>query len=520
MNLPNIAITESHNANITLELNNTIIEVIELERLLSKKNCGVAFHNPKEDIDVVLEYIYKTYGFTEFNILFATHHGVNTLKIHELIPHKELRIVPHHFSHCSSTFYQSPFDEAIVISYDGGGDDGMFMVFHATRKDGVRLIKEYNHHIDMGRYSFIGMFIEDIAGTPIENKTFDFLTHPGKLMAYASLGTVDTRYIELFEKIYTDMFFIPPDHWMSRYKNVFNSLDKASINWKDMAATNQKVFEDMFFKLTTDIIEEFKLPICLSGGCAMNVTLNTKVKEKFNLPIYVAPNSSDCGLSVGMMMDYLKPEHPIDMRYSGMLPLDKDKLMSYVNEYNMNTVTTLDLYEILCAPNSVIGVVQNRAEHGPRALGNRSFIALATQPGIKDFINQQVKFREWYRPVAPIVRLEDVSKYFEWEGESPCMNFAPRVREEYKELLKEITHLDGTARIQTITRQQNELLYDLLTLLELKKQIPVLVNTSLNVQGKPLASSYKEAIELFNKLPIAAMYLDGYLLTDTKSRLM
>jgi carbamoyltransferase len=521
MNLPNLAIAENHNANITLELNGQILEVIELERLLSSKNCAFNFDNPKKEIDIVLEHIYNIYGFKEYNILFTTEHAVRVVKIHELIPHKELKIIPHHFSHGSSTFYQSPFEEALVISYDGGGDDGMFNIYHATRNNGLQLIKDYNSSIDMGRYSFIGMYIEDINGTHIpKGEYFDFLTHPGKLMAYASLGEVNSSYIDIFRTIYTHIYFIPPNHWLPHYKKHFNQFNLDHLNWKDMAATNQKVFEDMFFELTDDFIKKYNLPICLSGGCALNVTLNTKIKEKYNLPMYVAPNSSDCGLSVGMILDYLKPQTPIDLRYSGILPVDKDKLMQYVNEYNMNTASVLNVYELLTQSNAVVGIIQGRAEHGPRALGNRSFIALATQPGIKDFINQQIKFREWYRPVAPIVRLEDVSTYFEWEGDSPCMNFAPKVREEYKELLKEIMHIDGTARIQTITKLQNPFLYNLLTIMDIKKQIPVIVNTSLNIQGMPLASSYKEALDLFHKLPMAGLYLDGYLLTDSKSRLM
>jgi carbamoyltransferase len=129
---------------------------------------------------------------------------------------------------------------------------------------------------------------------------------------------------------------------------------------------------------------------------------------------------------------------------------------------------------------------------------------------MKDTLNARVKHREWYRPFAPVVRLEDVNKYFEWNKESKWMSFCPKVREEWKEKLVAITHVDGTARVQTVTRDQNEWLYDLLTKFEEKTGIGVLLNTSFNVDGKPILSTIKDAFEIFEKTELDCLVIEDY----------
>jgi predicted NodU family carbamoyl transferase len=131
-------------------------------------------------------------------------------------------------------------------------------------------------------------------------------------------------------------------------------------------------------------------------------------------------------------------------------------------------------------------------------------------PNMKDILNQKVKHREWYRPFAPVVRLEDVSKYFEWEGESQWMSFCPKVREEWREKLVAITHVDGTARIQTVTKEQNEWLYNILTEFEKKSGVGVLLNTSFNVAGKPILSTLKDAFKIFEESEMDGLIIEDY----------
>jgi predicted NodU family carbamoyl transferase len=129
---------------------------------------------------------------------------------------------------------------------------------------------------------------------------------------------------------------------------------------------------------------------------------------------------------------------------------------------------------------------------------------------MKDTLNFKVKNREWYRPFAPVVRLEDVNTYFEFEGESRWMSFCPKVKEEWREKLPSITHVDGTARVQTVTREQNPWLYDLITEFKQISGIGVLLNTSFNIAGKPIVSTYRDAIKLYNTSQMDRLLLQDY----------
>ena len=158
----------------------------------------------------------------------------------------------------------------------------------------------------------------------------------------------------------------------------------------------------------------------------------------------------------------------------------------------------------------IVGVVRDACEHGPRALGNRSILCNPAYPEMKDILNAKVKNREWYRPFAPVCRLEDVGKYFNFEGESRWMSFCPTVKEEWREKLTSITHVDGTARVQTVTKEQNEWLYNLLTKFEEASGVGVLLNTSFNVNGKPILSRYSDAIKVYRETEMDRLLLQDY----------
>jgi carbamoyltransferase len=129
---------------------------------------------------------------------------------------------------------------------------------------------------------------------------------------------------------------------------------------------------------------------------------------------------------------------------------------------------------------------------------------------MKDVLNEKVKHREWYRPFAPVVRLEDVSEYFKWKSESRWMSFCPKVKEEWRDQLSAITHIDNTARVQTVTREQNEWLYDLITEFKKHTGIGVLLNTSFNVDGKPILSTIQDAFKI-----LETTQMDGLVLENT-----
>jgi carbamoyltransferase len=213
------------------------------------------------------------------------------------------------------------------------------------------------------------------------------------------------------------------------------------------------------------------------------------------------------------MLNYIKPKKQIDSTYLGLELLDIDTLITTVQNGNFNfTSKNLNLSELVddIVDGKIVGCAVGRAEHGPRALGNRSIICNPTLPNMKQILNDKVKNREWYRPFAPVVRLEDVSRYFEWNKESRWMSFCPKVKEEWRDKLAAITHIDGTARVQTVTREQNPWLYELLTKFKEKTGIGVLLNTSFNVDGKPILSTIKDAFTILEKTQMDALVIEDF----------
>jgi carbamoyltransferase len=155
----------------------------------------------------------------------------------------------------------------------------------------------------------------------------------------------------------------------------------------------------------------------------------------------------------------------------------------------------------------IVGCAHDNSELGPRALGNRSIIC-RPDPEMKDILNAKIKFREWFRPFAPVCRLEDKDKYFDNAFESPFMSFAPTVKSKYRNSLKSITHVDNTARLQTVTKKQHSFLYNVLCEMEAQGMIPVILNTSFNIKGKPILTRYSSAFEALETTQLDYIFLD------------
>ena len=516
MKLPSIAIHLHHNASIAVYDNDDIACIIELERFINLKNSSYEFFEPTYVKDFVLEHAYTylkdKFGYTKYD-KFIIGEGFSSFpdKFKEVIIANEYIIdTMHHGSHSYNSLYQSDFNKALIISFDGGSNDGSFSVFIGEKGKDLEYVK--NIPIDFGsHYHVISSFCDEI-------KNYHVLTGAGKLLGLQSYGKVVEEWKTPIRKLFNHT---PYWHELEKRSEElsneigipFSKINKLSgENSYNIARTTQQVFEELFFENIDNLVEKYELPIIITGGCALNIVLNTKVKERYNRNVFVAPNSSDCGLPVGLLCKYLRPTKKIDITYKGVDVLDKYALLEYIDARRGRKLP-LEIIANDLIQGRILGVVQGNAEHGPRALGNRSIVCSPIPENMKDILNLKVKHREWYRPFAPIVRLEDVSEYFEWEGESRWMNFCPKVREEYKEKLPAITHIDGTARVQTITREQNPFMYDLLTCFKEKTGIGVLVNTSFNVDGKPILSTYKDAFKVFDETELDRLYLDGYYFT-------
>jgi carbamoyltransferase len=537
--MANISYYGSHNSALTIESDGEILCVIEIERFIGYKNGGLAQykvikHNGKDDlirtINDILEYIKNKFGIEEFdNCLYCasdiiTDNSKNEqeyVKTHEFIPAKNYLTYPtvmHHKSHAAGAFYQSDYKESLIFSFDGGGDDGKFNVYHCLRGESPRLLERVmgiRGDYDLGfPYMIFAHYLDDINFEDISEGN---LVYGGKLMGLVSYGEVKSEWLEYFIEFYDSQ------PYGGDYQEKINELGekinivfdvnnrlKGQLAW-DVASTAQRAFEECFLKIAKPYMDEYKnLPICIAGGCGLNIILNTRLVIEFKKDVFVGPNPNDCGLSLGMMLDFIKPEKPVDATYLGLPILDShlfnfyyQKIPYYNRPYELKQIAK-DLKE-----GDIIGVMRGGSEHGPRALGNRSILCNPTISDMKDILNMKVKNREWFRPFAPVVRLEDVSKYFEWDRESRWMSFAPVVKEEWREILKSITHVDNTARVQTVTRNQNEWLYDLLTFFEEETGVGVILNTSFNVNGQPILTTINDAMTV-----LTSTSLDGIIIED------
>jgi carbamoyltransferase len=522
--MANISFYGSHNAAVVVENNGEIVVVIEIERFLNSKNAGYSQYIPcqtrRELITEIVKWVEKKYGISEYDNCITlngdTSEGSTIVFYERTIPAKNFIEGLHHQSHAASGFYQSDYNEAIIVSFDGGGNDGFFNIYHAENRKQITEIDRLL--IDLGfAYMSFGDYLGDIKMEPSLN--YGNLVYSGKIMGLCSYG-----------KVREDWYQPIKDYYLSKpsgknYKKLLKTLsEKTKIVFStndrlkgevayDLAKTSQIVFEDIFIKTVTPYLNKFpNIPLILVGGCALNILLNTRLKQELDRDVFIPPNPNDCGIASGLMLGFLKPDTAVDLTYSGIPILDYDTLFSILEEHYHYEKTNISKLVKKLYDGNIIGVVRGTSEHGPRSLGNRSIICDPTKPNMKDILNEKVKNREWYRPFAPVVRLEDVSKYFEMTGESRWMSFCPKVKEEWRDILVSITHVDSTARVQTVTREQNEWLYDLITEFEKISGVGVLLNTSFNVNGKPILSTFADAVNVYKTTQMDGLVLEGFMM--------
>lgn len=509
----NIGFHGSHNATIALSYEDTILEVVEIERYLSHKNAALFYYeSPMEACNMVYyvnQYFRNKYSIDEYdNIIYNSVDESKFSFVENFGDYNDFSYCLHHVAHASCAFYQSTYDEALAVSFDGGSDEGFFNIYLMKRgEDPERL---HSGVMDYAvSYQSAGHHIRNIKHE--ENIYVGNLVYPGKLMGFVGYGEYNEEFAERLTSYYKsntyDHIGHASDRFVAKFKDIMDDeyffSDK---DGKDIATTNQIVFERLFYEEVKPFLEKYpNLPLVLTGGCALNIINNTKLAAERE--VFVPPNPSDTGIAVGCLMNHLRPENPIDITYSGSPVWDQMEIGRYIREREGRGIGADEVADIIL-DGGVIGIVRGGGEHGPRALGNRSLLCDATNPEMKDFMNSKVKNREPFRPFSPIVRLQDVNEYFEWDSECKYMTFSPPVREEYKELLSSITHVDGTARIQTITEEQNEFIYSILTRMKEKTGHGVLLNTSFNVAGKPILNTYREAFEVLDTRPITGLVLE------------
>ena len=453
-------------------------------------------------------------------------------------------IVDHHHAHAFCAYAQSGMDKAWALTYDGGGDQTCFRV---TKINSATDYESYNTNFDL---NIIYMCIAYQYFSRIRATTSMFLDVAGKVMgmgAYAN-GKIDKKLYEILPKVTsTDDEQTIPNAMKKENPNlpffsrrnkktkiitinkILENLDadnsitnrryrskivdiKAGQNYKHekiddenlVANTCQLYLENFvvdFVRKNLDEIKKYNNNVVLCGGTALNVLANQKLRKTFpELNFYVPSNPHDGGLAFGALWHYLAKHEVIDrnnykITYSGAEIQDKKNLSKIIDDYSdWHKIVDLKFIATLLRQGKIIGFINGNSEIGPRALGNRSILADASFPDIKDKINVNVKRREVYRPFAPACIEEDAPKYFDSPtfDNMEAMQYVVDVKPEYQEKLSAITHADGTARLQVVKRENNEVFYDLI-----KEHGGVLLNTSFNLAGKPILNRYRDAIRFW-----------------------
>ena len=458
----------------------------------------------------------------------------------------------HHQSHAASAFYPSPFTEAAILTIDGVGEWATTAIGFGRGRE-VRLLKEIRFPHSLG---LLYSAFTDYCGFRINSGEY-------KLMGLAPYGEprfVDTIYRELIEVKPDGSFWLNLDYFdflrgVTMSNGRFHSLfggpprrpeEAIEPRHMDVARSVQVVTEEIMLRLARHTRELTGLKnLCLAGGVALNCVANGRIlKEKIFDRLWIQPAAGDAGGALGAALaawnDGLSSS-PVDapktdaMHGALLGPAYSDTeiesvLQSHGAVYKrLDREALLDCTVGLLQAEKVIGWFQGRMEFGPRALGNRSILGDARSPKMQSVMNLKVKFRESFRPFAPVVRRERVAEYFELESESPYMLLVAPVRPELRlplpagvhglELLKQprsslpaITHVDYSARIQTLEKADNLLLYDLLLRFEKATGCAVLVNTSFNVRGEPIVCTPDDAYRCFVNTEMDYLVLGSFVL--------
>ena len=488
----------------------------------------------------------------------------NLKEIEPSLKKKDLNLLftEHHISHAASAFYPSNFKESAILTIDGVGEWCTASICKGEDKD-IQILKELHFPHSVGLlYSAFTYYL----GFRVNSGEY-------KLMGLAPYGIEDLEETKLFiEKIKSEVVDIKEDGSIflnQKYfkytfglrmikENSFKSLfgfhtrkeeEEISQTHCNMALAIQMVTEEIVIKM---VREAKKLTnshnLCLSGGVALNCVANGKIEELGIFDnIYIQPASGDAGGSLGAALSINHMYFDSERHYSKEYDLMKG---SYLGPYfsNKEIIITNKKYKAnyehvesfeelsetvarLISEGNVIGWFQGRSEFGPRALGNRSILADPRNPEMQKKLNLKIKYREGFRPFAPSVLEEDYSEFFEGETVSPYMLMVKKIQEKIKlnvpqgywklnyweklytnrSKLQSITHVDFSARIQTVSKKTNPKYWGLINEFKKITNVGVLVNTSFNVRGEPIVNSPEDAFKCFMNTEMDVLVIENFL---------
>ena len=449
----------------------------------------------------------------------------------------EIIFPEHHMSHAAHTFYTSPFEESAILTIDGVGE-------WSTTTFGYAIDNTINLTNDIRWPHSLGLFYSAFTyflGFKINEGEY-------KLMGLSSYGT--PKYYDLIldnlidvkddGSIHLDMRYFAFTHDKVMTNDRFAELFGISPKKKDekmlqvhfdIGASAQKVLEDVILKMANHVHEKTQMKnLCLGGGVALNGVANYRLlKEGPFDNIHIPPSPGDGGSAVGCAQ-YLYHIYHNNKRiieqdsakriyenvYVGPSFSDEE-IIQFLDSKNISyekfdRESLLKKVSHLIADGNIVGWYQGRMEWGPRALGNRSILADPRHGDMKDILNEKIKHRESFRPFAPSILEEYAFEYFDIDTPSPYMLMVAPVKKPKN--IPAVTHVDGTGRLQTVSKVSNPLFYDLINEFYKITGIPVIINTSMNVMGEPIVNTPEEACQMIVKTDMDYLVMNNFLIGD------
>ncbi len=467
---------------------------------------------------------------------------------------RRIKFSEHHYSHAASAFYPSPFKEAIILTLDGVGEWATTTVA-VGKGHNLKMLKEIHFphslgllysaftyytgfKVNSGEYKVMGLapygkpkYKDLIIEKLIDLKKDGSFRLNMKYFNYATGLTMTNRK-------FSDLFGHPVRN---------PKIDLLTDFHMDIAASIQAVTEEIVLRITKDLAEKYKMEnLCMAGGVALNCVANGKIlKEKIFKNIWIQPAAGDAGGSLGAALAYWyreldKPRGDFKDQMKGSylgpsfdestIENQLKKLNAVFKKYDSKEIISIAAKEL--SNSKTIGWFQGRMEFGPRALGGRSILADPRSEKMQKELNLKIKFRESFRPFAPSVLREDVLEWFDLDYDSPYMLLVSDVNKKKqiemsdkdrnlfgidklnikRSSIPAVTHVDYSARIQTVHRETNPKYYELLKEFKKNTNCPVLVNTSFNVRGEPIVCSIKDAFNCFMGTNLDILVIEDFIL--------
>ncbi len=440
----------------------------------------------------------------------------------------QILFAEHHISHAASAFLVSPFDEAAILTTDGVGEWDT-TTFGIGRGNEISLLKSIPFPHSLGLFYsaftyYLGFRVNSAEYKVMglapygEPKYYDLIMRELVTMREDGSFNLNMRYftyeygLKMTGRRFSKLFGEPvrkPESTLTQFH-------------KDVAASLQKATDTIMVNMARHVERETKMKyLCMAGGVALNCVSNSKILENTSFhDIFVQPAAGDAGGAVGsayyVYNAILGNPRTFVMNDVFLGPEFSDAQIEMLLKSKNVTYRKCDRQELLqeaarlIADQKVIGWFQGRMEFGPRALGNRSIIADARNPKNQSIVNLKIKFRESFRPFAPTVLEDRAMEYFEFDRPGPFMLFVANVRQD-RRMISAVTHVDGSARLQTVSREQNSLFYDLIAEFDRQTGCPVIINTSFNIRGEPIVCTPEDAWRCFMRTEMDCLIMGGFI---------